>query len=51
MAPHQNQANALISVSIVMQTHDIEVDAAGSQRVVGKTPGIKQYVSPHLAIY
>lgn len=37
-----------------MQTHDIEVDVDGSQRVVGRTPGIKQYVAlpcPWLATF
>lgn len=33
-----------------MQTHDIEVNVDGSQRIVGRTPGIKQYVALQLAI-
>lgn len=28
-----------------MQTHDIEVSIDGVQRVLGRTPGIKQYVT------
>ena len=27
-----------------MQTHDIEVGADGQQRVLSRTPGVKQYV-------
>ena len=28
-----------------MQTHDVEVSIDGVQRVLGRTPGIKQYVT------
>lgn len=49
MTAHTEVTKHTCSISS-LQTHDIEVDADGSQRVVGKTPGVKQYAPLQLAL-